>query len=126
MHEEVIPEEYVMRLTMSDLQGVDNLSPKLCVPVELGSRNYSLTGILPKSEFQAKAAWAGAGIFSRPIGCGALELGDEPAEEDQKTLVRKRVIKDLAKDEVLVGADVAAMRKLAKGRRSNCWANRSE
>ena len=115
MHEQVIPEEYVMRLTMSDLQGVDNLSPKLCVPVELAGRNYSLTGILPKSEFQAKAAWAGAGIFSRPIGCGALELGDEPAEEDKKTLVRKRVIKDLAQDEVLVGADVAATQKLAEG-----------
>lgn len=114
MHEEVIPEEYVMRLTMSDLQGVDNLSPKLCVPVELAGRNYSLTGILPKSEFQAKAAWAGAGIFSRPIGCGALELGDEAAEEDKKNLVRKRVIKDLAQDEVLVGADVAATQKLAE------------
>jgi putative ABC transport system permease protein len=115
MHEEVIPEEYVMRLTMSDLQGVDNLSPKLCVPVELEGRNYSLTGILPKSEFQAKAAWAGAGIFSRPIGCGALELGDEPVEEDKKTLVRKRVIKDLAAKEILIGADVAAVQRLQEG-----------
>ncbi len=115
MHEEVIPEEYVMRLTMSDLQGVDNLSPKLCVPVELEGRNYSLTGILPKSEFQAKAAWAGAGIFSRPIGCGALELGDEPVEEDKKTLVRKRVIKDLAANEILIGADIAAVQRLQEG-----------
>ncbi|EMI53077.1 ABC transporter permease [Rhodopirellula sallentina] len=114
MHQEVIPEEYVMRLTMSDLQGVDNLSPKLCVPVDLGGRNYSLTGILPKSEFQAKAAWAGAGIFSRPIGCGALELADEPAETDERSLVRERVIKDLAEDEVLIGADVAAMQGLEK------------
>ncbi len=115
MHEEVIPEEYVMRLTMSDLQGVDNLSPKLCVPVDLGGRNYSFTGILPKSEFQAKAAWAGAGIFSRPIGCGALDLGTEPEVDDQKSLVRKRVIKDLAKDEVLIGADVAELRGLTEG-----------
>ncbi|MBX3432255.1 MAG: ABC transporter permease [Pirellulales bacterium] len=119
MHEEVIPEEYVMRLTMSDLQGVDNLSPKLCVPTELGGRSYSLTGILPKSEFQAKAAWAGAGIFSRPIGCGALELGDEPAEEDKKTLVRKRVIKDLAANEVLIGADVAAAQGFSEGSTAN-------
>jgi putative ABC transport system permease protein len=115
MHEEVIPEEYVMRLTMSDLQGVDNLSPKLCVPAEMGGRTYSLTGILPKSEFQAKAAWAGAGIFSRPIGCGALELGNEPVEEDKRTLVRKRVIKDLAQDEVLIGSDVAQMQQLSEG-----------
>lgn len=116
MHDEVIPEEYVMRLAMSDLQGVDNLSPKLCVPVALGDRHYSLTGILPKSEFQAKAAWAGAGIFSRPIGCGALEVGqDEPAEEDKKTLVRKRVIKDLASHEILIGADLAAVQDLHEG-----------
>ncbi|MFI4874619.1 MAG: ABC transporter permease [Blastopirellula sp. JB062] len=115
MHEEVIPEEYVLRLTMSDLQGVDNLSPKLCVPAELDGRNVSLTGILPKSEFQAKAAWAGAGIFSRPIGCGALDLGTESTEADQKSLAQNRVIKDLAKDEVLIGADVAASRRLAEG-----------
>lgn len=115
MHDEVIPEEYVMRLTMSDLQGVDNLSPKLCVPVTIADRKYSLTGILPKSEFQAKAAWAGAGIFSRPIGCGAIDMGDAPPEEDKKTLARKRVIKDLAADEILIGADVAARQKISEG-----------
>lgn len=115
MHDEVIPEEYVMRLTMSDLQGVDNLSPKLCVPVNVADRNYSLTGILPKNEFQAKAAWGGAGIFSRPIGCGALDVGDASAEENKKTLVRKRVIKDLATHEILVGSDVAASQSLGEG-----------
>jgi len=115
MHDEVIPEEYVMRLTMSDIQGVDNLSPKLCVPVTLGTRNYSLTGILPKSEFQAKAAWAGAGIFSRPIGCGALDMGDEPEPVYTNTLVRNRVIKDLASHEVLVGADMAQVQALSEG-----------
>jgi putative ABC transport system permease protein len=115
MQQDVIPEEYVMRLSMSDLQGVDNLSPKLCVPITLAERNYSLTGILPKNEFQAKAAWAGAGIFSRPLGCGALEIGENPAEEDKKTLVRKRVIKDLNSHEVLLGADVAATQNLAEG-----------
>ncbi|MEX0670573.1 MAG: FtsX-like permease family protein [Pirellulales bacterium] len=115
MHDEVIPEEYVMRLTMSDLQGVDNLSPKLCVPVTIDERRYSLTGILPKSEFQAKAAWAGAGIFSRPIGCGAIDVGEPALEDDKKSLVRKRVIKDLAADEVLVGADVAARQGLKEG-----------
>jgi putative ABC transport system permease protein len=66
-----------------------------------------LTGILPKNEFQAKAAWQGAGIFSRPIGCGAMPtLPFAPG--DNKTLVRQRVIEDLAKDEALIGADVAS------------------
>ena len=115
MHEETIPEEYVMRLTMSDIQGVDNLSPKLCVPVDLQGKQFALTGILPKSEFQAKAAWAGAGIFSRPIGCGAVDLGAEPEPEDKKTLVRKRVIKDLGSHEILVGPDVAAFLGLKEG-----------
>ncbi len=110
--DEVIPEEYVTRLVMSGIQGVDNLSPKLCVPIELGGKNFALTGILPKNEFQAKAAWGGAGIFSRPIGCGAIDT-DEP--EDKKTLVRKRVIKTLESHEALVGADVVAVLGTKKG-----------
>lgn len=108
MHDEVIPEEYVVRLTMSNIQGVDNLSPKFCVPVKLGGKTFTLTGILPKSEFQAKAAWAGVGIFSRPVGCGTVAVGAEKPAEDKKTIVRKRVIETLDAQEVLVGADVAA------------------
>jgi putative ABC transport system permease protein len=115
MHDEVIPEEYVTRLTMSDVQGVDNLSPKLCVPVNLQGKDFALTGILPKSEFQAKAAWAGAGIFSRPIGCGAIDVAAEPKPEDKKTLVRQRVIKDLGSHEILVGADVAGSLGIKEG-----------
>jgi len=115
MHDEVIPEEYVLRLTMSNVQGVDNLSPKLCVPVNLQGKNYALTGILPKSEFQAKAAWAGAGIFSRPIGCGAIDVATEPKPEDKRTLVRKRVIETLDTHETLVGADAAASLGLEEG-----------
>ncbi|MGD0898826.1 MAG: FtsX-like permease family protein [Thermoguttaceae bacterium] len=106
MQGETIPEEYVTTLAMSDLAGLDNISPKLSLPVELGGKTFTLTGILPKSEFQAKAAWGGAGIFSRPIGCGA-SVG-MMGSEDKKTLARKRVIETLEDNEVLVGADVAA------------------
>ncbi|MFG0268241.1 MAG: ABC transporter permease [Rhodopirellula sp. JB055] len=114
IHNATIPEEYALRLTMSNLAGVDNLSPKLCVPVELDGRSFTLTGILPKSEFQAKAAWGGAGIFSRPIGCGAIDVGTaEP--EDKKTLVRNRVIDDLATNETLVGSDTAASLGIEEG-----------
>ncbi|MHC4505279.1 MAG: ABC transporter permease, partial [Planctomycetota bacterium] len=111
MQDGEIPEEYVTRLVMSDLAGLDNLSPKLSVPVKLRDRDWTLTGILPKSEFQAKAAWRGAGIFSRPKGCGAI-VETAPARE---TLVRKRVIKTLSQSEVLVGADVAASLDLKEG-----------
>jgi putative ABC transport system permease protein len=76
------------------------------MPIELGGKTFTLTGILPKSEFQAKAAWSGAGIFSRPIGCGA-SVG-MMGSEDKKTLARKRVIETLDDNEILVGADVAA------------------
>ena len=106
MQGETIPEEYVTQLAMSDLAGLDNISPKLSMPVELQGKTFTLTGILPKSEFQAKAAWGGAGIFSRPIGCGA-SVG-MMGSEDKKTLARKRVIETLEDNEVLVGADVAA------------------
>jgi len=115
LHGEVLPEEYVERLTLSKIEGVDNLSPKLCVPVTLGGRSIILTGILPRSEFQAKAAWAGAGIFARPIGCGAqADLPAAPAA-DPTTLVRKRVIDNLEEHEALVGAEVAQRLALKEG-----------
>jgi len=105
MQDETIPEEYVTTLAMSDLEGLDNLSPKLSMPVELNGKSFTLTGILPKNEFQAKAAWGGAGIFSRPVGCGAsVGMMDS---QDKKTLARKRVIDTLTDSEILVGADVA-------------------
>jgi putative ABC transport system permease protein len=107
MQSGTMPREYIDRLALSELKGLDNVSPKLSVPVKIQRRTFTLTGILPKNEFQAKAAWRGAGIFSRPIGCGAMPtLPFAPG--DKKTLVRRRVIEDLAKDEVLVGADVAS------------------
>jgi putative ABC transport system permease protein len=114
MQGDTIPEEYVTQLAMSDLQGLDNLSPKLSVPVELKGRTFTLTGILPKSEFQAKASWAGAGIFSRPVGCGAMPTLPF-ASGDNKTLVRQRVIDNLGNDETLIGADVASALSLKEG-----------
>ncbi len=111
MQGEEFPEEYVMRLVMSDLQGLDNLSPKLSMPVEVQGRKFTLTGILPKSEFQAKAMWAGAGIFTRPAeGCGEMgEVPDAFKPPVKETLVRQTVIDDLGSSEVLVGADVASL-----------------
>ena len=53
LQDEEFPEEYVTRLSSSDIQGLDNLSPKLSVPAEIEGRRFTLTGILPKSEFQA-------------------------------------------------------------------------
>jgi putative ABC transport system permease protein len=106
MQSETIPEEWVEKLALANLEGLDNVSPKLSVPIELRGKSYTLTGILPKSEFQAKAAWGGAGIFSRPVGCGA-SVGMMQSD-DKKTLSRKQVIDTLNDDEILVGSEVAA------------------
>lgn len=117
MREETIPEEYVTRLTLSDIQGLDNLSPKLSVPVTVSGKNVTLTGILPKSEFQAKAMWQGAGIFARPKGCGTVAEAPDDVAPPKETLVRNRVIQTLSEDEALVGADVAASLGVRKGDR---------
>lgn len=109
MQDDVFPEEYVARLTSSDLEGLDNLSPKLSMPVELSGKRFTLTGILPKSEFQAKAAWQQAGIFSRPLGCGAIDVPGASPAPAQETLVRRRVIDSLGEAEALAGADVASL-----------------
>lgn len=115
MQEDVFPEEYVARLAMSDLQGLDNLSPKLSMPVELGGKRFTLTGILPKNEFQAKASWQGAGIFSRPQGCGTVDVPGAATPPPKETLVRNRVIDTLKDNEALVGADVGASLGLKQG-----------
>jgi putative ABC transport system permease protein len=116
MQGEELPEEYVTRLATSGLEGVDNLSPKFSTPVELGGRRFTLTGILPRSEFQAKAAWQGAGIFARPTkGCGTIAAPGQESAPPKETLVRKRVIETLGDSEVLVGADVQAALKLNQG-----------
>jgi len=117
MQEETIPEAYVTQLSMSDLQGLDNLSPKLSVPVGLMGRRVILTGILPKCEFQAKAMWEGAGIFTRPDeGCGDItDVPDVFKPPVKETLVRQRVIDNLETDEALVGADVEALLGVEEG-----------
>jgi putative ABC transport system permease protein len=109
---EEIPEEYVDALTNSKLEGIDNLSPKLSMPVEVQGRKTVLTGILPKNEFKSKAAWQDTlGVFSRPEGCGTV--AEIPGVSDSsKNLVRKRVISDLDENVVLMGHDIAETLKV--------------
>ncbi len=111
-----IPEEYVTLLTTSNLEGLDNLSPKLSVPAKIGDSQVTLTGILPKNEFQSKASWQGAGIFSRPKSCGNVDdIFGLTKKESKETLVRKRVIETLESNEVLVGSDVATKLRIEEG-----------
>jgi len=115
MQDEEFPEEYVTRLAASDIQGLDNLSPKLSVPVESVGNRFTLTGILPTNEFQAKAAWQGAGVFARPQNCGTVDVPGASAAPPKETLVRKRVISTLEADQALVGADVGAAMGIKEG-----------
>ena len=110
LQSETIPEEYVTQLAMANLEGIDNVSPKLSVPVQLQNKPFTLTGILPAREFQAKMSWSGAGIVSRPIGCGS-SVGMMQSD-DKKTLSRKKIISTLEENEVLIGSEVAGMLKL--------------
>lgn len=116
LQSEELPEEYVDLLATSQLEGLDNLSPKLSVSVNLQDHQVMLTGILPKNEFQSKAAWQGAGIFSRPKSCGeVVDLFGLTDKSPKGALGRKRVIETLEENEILVGSEVAQKLKLVEG-----------
>src|SRR5262249_46378807 len=44
LHGKTIPEEHATRLAMANLEGVESVSPKLCIPAELNGRKLTLTG----------------------------------------------------------------------------------
>lgn len=113
LHGQTMPEEHVQHLAFSNLEGVENLAPKLCVPARLNERGVILTGILPQSEFQAKAAWQSANLFSKHVGCKKARC--EPDEGGTGNLATKRTVQELYKHEALLGADVAASTGLKEG-----------
>lgn len=116
LQKDELPEEYVTLLTTSNLEGLDNLSPKLSLPIQIGMHHVTLTGILPKNEFQSKACWQGAGIFSRPKSCGAVtDIFGLTNQMPQEVLVRRRVIETLEPHEVLLGSDVAKKLNVQEG-----------
>jgi putative ABC transport system permease protein len=106
---QTLPEQHVSQIMMSALTGVEKLSPKLCVPAELAGRPITLTGILPQSEFQAKAAWQTAALFSnKHVGCTKASCAPSPESKLPEALASQRTIEQLLYDEAVVGADVAA------------------
>jgi len=114
LHGQTMPEQYVHQLAFSNLEGVENIAPKLCVPTQLNQRGVILTGILPQSEFQAKAAWQSANLFAAHKGC--KKRARCPSTDGKPdNLATRRTIQDLSKDEVLLGADIAAATGLKAG-----------
>ena len=113
LHGQTMPEQHVQQLAFSNLEGVENLAPKLCVPARLQDRGIILTGILPQSEFQAKAAWQSANLFSKHQGCKKAK--SESGSGGPESFTANRTVTELGVDEALVGADIASSAGLAKG-----------
>jgi putative ABC transport system permease protein len=103
-------------LALANLEGVQKISPQLTVPAELGGRQVTLTGILPQSEFEAKAAWGSVQVFSRKHeGCkkpAAVDAVDRPEIEN---LATGRYVREMRETEVYVGADIATSASIATG-----------
>ncbi|QDV14839.1 Macrolide export ATP-binding/permease protein MacB [Rosistilla oblonga] len=112
MHGHTMPEEYVTRLALARMAGVENLAPKLCVAAEVDSIPVTLTGILPRSEFQAKSAWQGLGMLTNAVGtdagcCAPTASVPSAGGSDPDSLATNRTIDELGDRDVILGRDIA-------------------
>lgn len=113
---ETLPESHVSTILLANLEGVEQLSPRLCVAAELGSEKVTLTGILPQDEFQAKAAWQSTALFAGGSGgCGKTSCGTKALDDSPEALAEQRTIAELKGNEAVLGADVAEAAGLAPG-----------
>lgn len=113
-----LPEENATQLAMASLNGVEHIAPKLSVPVHVNGKHLTLTGILPQSAFDAKASWQGLQSFGRTYGkasCKARVLLDEAKGSAAETLAKGRFVPEIAKDDILVGAEAALAANLQVG-----------
>lgn len=113
---QTLPESHVASILIANLPGVERLSPKLCVAAKVGDRAVTLTGILPQSEFQAKAAWQSVSLFSnKHEGCKKAACGPKTYDGSPEALATERTIDQLKGNEAIIGADVAEFSKLKPG-----------
>jgi putative ABC transport system permease protein len=111
-----LPEEHVGEIMLAGLPGVEKVSPRLSVPVEISGKAATLTGVLPQQEFQARAAWQTATLFNKRkhVGCKkACET--KPQQTTPDSLITHRTIEKLATDEAVVGAELAAVHSISPG-----------
>ena len=105
---ETIPEEYGTQLLLADLPGVEHIAPKLSMQTECNGHTVTLTGILPQSEFDAQAEWKGVQAFNKSCGkCSKRVVLDDGNRSAAEGLAKGRFVSEIAKDEVIVGADAA-------------------
>ncbi len=114
---QTLPESHVSSILLANLPGVERLSPKLCVAAKVGDRAVTLTGILPQSEFQAKAVWQSVSLFSnKHDGCKKAACGPKTYDGAPEALATERTIDQLKGNEAIIGADVAEFSKLKPGK----------
>jgi putative ABC transport system permease protein len=114
LNAQTLPEEHASRLVLANLEGVEHVSPRLGLPVDVNGASVTLTGILPQSEFEAQTAWGGVQLFSNNhAGCKRAKV-NQPGSTPE-SLAANRVIQDLREDEVLVGSDGAERAGVKKG-----------
>jgi putative ABC transport system permease protein len=105
---DTIPEEYGTQLLLADLAGVEHIAPKLSLQTECNGHTVTLTGILPQSEFDAQVAWKGVQAFKKSCGnCSKRVVLDDSSGSAAEGLAKGRFVSDIAKDEVICGADAA-------------------
>ena len=87
------PENYVERIVTSNLQGVDNLSPKLSRRVKIGKENFVLTGILPANEVASKPLWQTSGLMGADLkaSCAPSDPKNQPSGLKDERLARKTI-----------------------------------
>lgn len=117
-HGQSLPEEYVSRITMAQLVGVEELSPKLTLNCDFRDTQVVLTGVLPRTEFYKQSAWQSVdlltadlndlGIGKQHSGCSGRTCQLSTSERvDLSSYATTRIIHELSQDAVLVGADAA-------------------
>jgi putative ABC transport system permease protein len=115
-HGATLPEEMATELALANLQGVEHIAPKLSAQVELNGKSIHLTGILPQSDFESKAMWQSAQLFSnKHEGCSKRAAIVDDKRPPSESLAKGRFVHDLAKDELIAGADVAHELKIKAG-----------
>ena len=115
--EQTLPESHVASILLANFPGVERLSPKLCVSTKVGDRDVTLTGILPQTEFQAKAVWQTVTLFSnKHEGCKKAACGPKTYDAAPETLASQRTIDQLKGNEAVIGADVADFSGLKPGK----------
>jgi putative ABC transport system permease protein len=113
---QTLPQDYVQTILAAKdkegLKGVDNLSPKLSVKLDIDGRAYTLTGIWAKDEYASKAGWSG-GMFTAPSSCVTSRKSLLDYTEAEK--FRRTPIESLSPTECLIGVEFAEAFGLKEG-----------